>query len=1055
VIDDGVTPLQIYKGADAEDDPHPLDPQEEIKFPEGLSQSVNKVLSDFADVFQKMPGRLVDRGIDHVIPTEPGVKPAFRPSYRLSPSEIKEVEKQVSELLLQGLIEPSSSPYGAPVLFVQKKDGTLRMCLDYRLLNSQTIKSKYPLPRIDQLIDQLNGAKILSSLDLQSGYYQIRISPEDVPKTAFLTPFGQYQFKVMSFGLCNAPSTFQAVMNKIFRPYLNKFMCVYLDDILIYSKTLAEHEDHLKKVLQVLRENEFYVKLSKCDFEKKELKFLGHMVGADGVKVDPAKTQVVKDWPVPQNVSHVRSFLGLANYFRKFLPAYAIVTAPLIKLTRKGLVWGPDTWTPECQEAFEKVKLDLTKAPTLTTPDYSNPDNKHGFEVICDASTVGIGSVLTQHGLPIAFESRKLTDPEKNWSTGDQELWAVIHSLKIWRCYLEGIKFTVVTDHNPLTHLQTQPNLSRRQARWAEFLQRFDFDWNYRPGRDNVADPLSRLPSQAVLMSISAKRVRQPNVRLRDFEAGTTGTTAPVTEAVNGANNNATDATTNHTRARKPRANKMQTMPQPASDPQRDSDNILEDIQNGYNGDPWFQEEANIETLEFRDNLWYKGKQVVVPDIPWVRKGILHELHDAPYSGHTGVLKTTEKVTRMFWWPGVRHYVKDYVKRCEACQRNKSSNQKPAGLLQPLPIPKRPWDSVSMDFVTGLPEMPNGHDAIIVFVDRLTKMVHLVATTTDVDAKGTAALFRDHVWKLHGLPLDIVSDRGSVFVGNFFTALLKLLNVTHNRSTAFHPQTDGQTERVNRVMEEMLRHYVMNSSQLTWELGLSAAEFAINNSYHESIGTTPFRANAGRDPRLPLTVPDHCEAPEALNFAQVLQDELHRATKCLEAAQQRQKRYADTRRREQHFAVGDEILLRTTNLKLRTAGDPTTTIKLLPKWVGPFKVIQRIGEVAYKVQLPEAWRIHPVFHVSLLKPYLTDSARRLQPPTPEIIDGEAYFQIDRIVDHRLTKLGRRVTREYLIRWKDFGPEHNSWEPERNIAESESGKTLKLYWNHLGFDSPLE
>jgi hypothetical protein len=202
----------------------------------------------------------------------------------------------------------------------------------------------------------------------------------------------------------------------------------------------------------------------------------------------------------------------------------------------------------------------------------------------------------------------------------------------------------------------------------------------------------------------------------------------------------------------------------------------------------------------------------------------------------------------MFWWPGVRHYVKDYVRCCEACHRNKSSNQKPAGLLQPLPIPKWPWDSVSMDFVTGLPVMPKGHDAIIVFVDRLTKMVHLVATTTNVDATGTAALFRDHVWKLHGLPLDIVSDRGSVFVGKFFTALLGLIGVTHNRLTAFHPQTDGQTERVNRVMEEMLRHYVMNSSQLTWELGLSAAEFAINNSYHESIGTTPFRANAGRDP---------------------------------------------------------------------------------------------------------------------------------------------------------------------------------------------------------------
>jgi hypothetical protein len=929
------------------------------------------------------------------------------------------------------------------------------MCLDYRLLNSQTIKSKYPLPRIDQLIDQLNGATMLSSLDLQSGYYQIRINPEDVPKTAFLTPFGQYQFKVMSFGLCNAPSTFQAVMNKIFRPYLNKFMCVYLDDILIYSKTPQEHVKHLEQVLQVLRENEFYVKLSKCDFEKRELKFLGHMVGAEGIKVDPTKTKVVEDWPVPSNVSHVRSFLGLANYFRKFLPAYAIVTAPLIKLTRKGLVWGPDTWTQECQEAFDKVKNDLTKAPTLTTPDYSKPE---GFEVICDASTVGIGSVLTQNGLPIAYESRKLTDTEKNWTTGDQELWAVIHSLKIWRCYLEGIKFTVVTDHNPLTHLQTQPNLSRRQARWAEFLQRFDFTWNYRPGRDNVADPLSRLPFQNVLMSINTrpsdpttsnrgKRTRIPNVRLRDqidppVEPDRTGTID-------------TSEVPKTPKTRKPKATKLQTMPRPSAKEACDPEDILEAIKMGYDSDPWFQEESNTETLQFRDNLWWKGKQVVVPDIPWVRKGILYELHDAPYSGHTGVLKTLEKVTRMFWWPKLRRFVTDYVARCEACQRNKSSNQKPAGLLQPLPIPKRPWDSVSMDFVTGLPVSAKGMDAIIVFVDRLTKMVHLAATTTTVDAVGTAILFKDHVLKLHGLPLDIVSDRGSVFVGNFFSALLELLGVTHNRSTAFHPQTDGQTERVNRVMEEMLRHYVMDSRQRGWEESLAAVEFAINNSYHESIGTTPFRANGGRDPRLPLMIPDDCETPAAKEFAEILQDELRRAKKCLEAAQQRQKHYADARRREATFEVGANVLLRTTNLKLRTAGDTSTTTKLLPKWVGPFEITQKVGEVAYKLDLPDSWRIHPVFHVSLLKPYLTDSDSRLQPPTPEIIDGEAYFQIERIVDHRLKRQGRRVSREYLIRWKGFGPEHNSWEPERLIAESEAGRTLKDYWSYLGYDSPLK
>jgi hypothetical protein len=1030
VIDDGITPLATPGGG--EDDAHPLDPPEQVNFPSQVSADIRQVLHNYRNVFEKMPGKLVDRGIDHVIPTEPGVKPAFRPGYRLSPVEIKEVERQISELLIQGLIEPSSSPYGAPVIFVQKKDKSLRMCLDYRKLNSQTIKSKYPLPRIDQLIDQLNGVKVLSSLDLQSGYYQIRISPEDVPKTAFLTPFGQYQFKVMSFGLCNAPSTFQAVMNRIFDRYLNKFMCVYLDDILIYSKVKEDHPRHLAQVLQVLKENEFYVKLSKCDFEKKELKFLGHIVGADGVKVDPAKTVVVKEWQTPQNVANVRSFLGLANYFRKFLPAYALITAPLVKLTRKGLVWGPDTWSAECEQAFQAVKEALTSAPTLTTPDF---ENWEGMEVICDASTLGIGSVLTQNGKPIAYESRKLSDTEKNWSTGDQELWAVIHSLTIWRCYLEGIKFTVVTDHNPLVHLQTQPNLSRRQARWSEYLQRFDFDWVHRPGRDNVADPLSRLPFQSILMAITMRNQRVATA------------VAPVASG--------SSVLPAQRRGRPP---KMRTMPQPRSraPTARTVNDLLQSIKEGYDKDPWFNDEAHTRPFTRHNGLWYSKDRIVVPNALEVRNHILYEMHDAPYSGHTGVAKTLEHITRHYWWPHMRKSVELHVAACEACQRNKSSNRKPAGLLQPLAIPKRPWDSVSMDFVTGLPLTKRKHDCILVFVDRLTKMVHLAPTTTEVDAEATAGLFRDNVWRLHGMPLDIVTDRGTQFSGKFFQALMKSMGTVHSMSTAFHPQSDGQTERVNRVLEEMLRHYVMTThEQIEWDECLSLAEFAINNSVHESTANTPFRLNGGRNPRTPLSVPGiQIESvPAAKRFAKQIALNVTMAKKSLEAAQQRQKRYADERRREVVFTEGDKVLLKTTNLKLRHAHDHLTTVKLLPKWVGPFTVIQRVGKVAYRLELPHEWaRVHPVFHVSLIKPY-TSGTGMLLPPLPILIDGAEYYRIDRIIDYKIVKVGRHKKREYLIRWQGFGPEHDSWEPENYIAESEGGETLRQYLMSVGQAPP--
>jgi hypothetical protein len=422
--------------------------------------------------------------------------------YRLSRKEMEEVERQVAELLRKGLIQPSSSPYGAPILFVAKKDGTLRMCIDYRALNKITINNKYPLPRIDDLIDCLQGAKVFSSLDLQSGYHQIRITPEDVPKTAFNTPLGHYEFKVLSFGLTNAPASFQSIMNDIFRPHLRKCCLVYLDDILVLGKDAESHAQHLDAVLSVLEQHQFYAKMSKCTFEKHELAFLGFIVSSEGIKVDPKKTDVVARWPVPLSINHLRSFLGLSNYFRKFVQGYSTLVAPLTELTKEDKPWA---WTPACQQAFDGVKAALTNPPVLAMPRYDQP-----FEVICDASGVGIGAVLLQEGRPVAFESRKLSPAEQNYHTTERELLAVVHAMRTWRCYLEGVPkdmLTVVTDHNPLTYFATQPTLSRRQARWSKELSMFTFRWEYRPGRVNVADPLSRHPEFAAPMRLALSAI--------------------------------------------------------------------------------------------------------------------------------------------------------------------------------------------------------------------------------------------------------------------------------------------------------------------------------------------------------------------------------------------------------------------------------------------------------------------------------------------------------------------------------------------------------------------
>ena len=306
-----------------------------------LSPEMQALVDEFGDVFSPIQDLPPFRNTGHTIPTEPGSKPPFRPMFRLSPKELEEVEKQVAELLKLGLIEPSSSPYGAPVLFVGKKDGSLRMCIDYRALNKITVKNKYPLPRIDQLMDSLAGAKVFTSLDLQSGYHQIRITPEDVSKTAFRTPFGHYQFKVLSFGLTNAPATFQAAMNDMLRPLLGKSVVVYIDDILIYSKDATEHVSHVKQVLELLRANHYHIKLPKCEFEQKEVKFLGHIIGVGGVKVDPAKVLVINEWLRPTNVHGVRSFVGLATYFRKFIEGFSKMVAPLPTLpNRTSLSYG-------------------------------------------------------------------------------------------------------------------------------------------------------------------------------------------------------------------------------------------------------------------------------------------------------------------------------------------------------------------------------------------------------------------------------------------------------------------------------------------------------------------------------------------------------------------------------------------------------------------------------------------------------------------------------------------------------------------------------------------
>ncbi|GJS31462.1 reverse transcriptase [Tanacetum coccineum] len=388
-------------------------------------------------------------------------------------------------MLENGFIRPSVSPWGAPVLFVKKKDGSMRLCIDYRELNRITIRNRYPLPRIDDLFDQLQGAKYFSKIDLRSGYHQLRVREQDISKTAFRTRYGHYEFLVMPFGLTNAPAVFMDLMNRIFHEYLDKFVIVFIDDILVYSKSEEEHEQHLRIVLEILRQKKLYAKFSKCEFWLQQVAFLGHIVSADGIIMDPSKVEAITKWPRPTTVTEVRSFLGLAGYYRRFVEGFSRLALPLTQLMRKGEKF---VWTDERQESFEELKRRLVSAPILTLPSGSG-----GFQIYSDASKKGLGCVLMQHGKVIAYASRQLKPYEVNYPTHDLELAAVVFALKIWRHYLYGEACDIFTDHKSLKYIFTQRELNMRQRRWLELLKDYDTNIQYHPGKANVvADALSR-----------------------------------------------------------------------------------------------------------------------------------------------------------------------------------------------------------------------------------------------------------------------------------------------------------------------------------------------------------------------------------------------------------------------------------------------------------------------------------------------------------------------------------------------------------------------------------
>ncbi|GJT28843.1 putative reverse transcriptase domain-containing protein [Tanacetum coccineum] len=688
------------------------------------------VIRDFPKVFpDELPGLLPPRKVEFRIDLIPGAAPVARTPYRLAPSKIKELSKQLQELLEKGFIRPS--PWGAPVLFVKKKDGSFRMCIDYRELNKLTIKNRYPLPRIDDLFDQLQGSSVYSKIDLRSGYHQLRIREEDIPITAFRTRYGHYEFQVMPFGLTNAPAVFMDLMNRVCKPYLDKFVIVFIDDILIYSKNKEEHGKHLKTILNLLRSEKLYAKFSKCDFWLDSVQFLGHVIDSSGVHVDPAKIEAIKNWAAPTTPTEVRQFLGLAGYYRRFIKEFSLISKPLTKLTQKNkpYVWGDDE-----EEAFQTLKLKLCSAPIL-----SLPEGSEDFVVYCDASLKGFGAVLMQREKVIAYASRQLRKNEENYTTHDLELGAVVFALRLWRHYLYGTKCTVYTDHKSLQYILDQKELNMRQRRWIELLSDYDCVIRYHPGKANVvADALSRKDKEPI-------RVRALVVTVH---------------------------------------NNLPEQIQNAQVKACKEENIGAE---GFRGEGEPFEVRSDGTKCLKGRVW-------LPLFGGLRGLIMLESHKSKYSIHPGSDKMYHDLRKLYWWPNMKADIATYVSKCLTCAKVKAEHQKPSGLLQQPEIPVWKWERITMDFITKLPRTPSGYDSI---------------------------------WG-HGVPVSIISDRDPRFASRFWRSLQKSLGTNLDMSTAYHPETDGQSERTIQTLEDMLRACMIDFSS-DWDKHLPLAEFSYNN----------------------------------------------------------------------------------------------------------------------------------------------------------------------------------------------------------------------------------
>jgi predicted aspartyl protease len=1000
-------------------------------------------------------------GIDHSIQLQRDEKgreleAPWGPLYSMSKEELLVLRKTLSELLDKNFIRASNSPAAAPVLFVKKPGGGLRFCVDYRKLNEITRKDRYPLPLITETLRSLARAKWLTKLDVSAAFHKIRIREGDEWKTAFRTRYGLYEWLVTPFGLTGAPATFQRYINWTLREYLDEFVSAYIDDVLIYTDgTLDDHREKVKLVLSKLSKAGLQLDVDKCEFEQKQVKYLGYIVDVEqGIAVDPEKVEAIRNWQPPTSVRGVRGFIGFANYYRDFIPLFSNIATSLTNLTKKDV---PFRWTPECQSSFETLKELLIHAPILISFD---PERETRLEA--DSSGFAVGGCLQQkdgHGRwrPVAFYFHKSLPAEINYPIHDKELLAVVKCLAQWDSELRSVKhFKILTDHKNLEYFTKKQRLTERQMRWALELSRYDFVMVYRPGKEAVIpDSLSRR-DQDLPKDITDERLQtryqqmlQKNGDVIKLVKLGTWWTCPSPHKVRIAAGWITGGDGDQDSDEE--ADKLNPPENPFTDKRLRSlwDDALKEnnrywlirkaVLNGERqlprqwGLPISISECSIDDgkrLCWRDRIW-------LPHYEPLRTAVIQESHDSTLVGHPGRDLLKSILSRRFTWPGMSQDVRKFTRNCDICGRKSVWREKRRGLLKPLPIPDRPWSEISIDFITDLP-LSDGNTFLMVITDRLFKNVIFQPMKT-ITAEAVAETLCWCLFRHHGFPIAVVSDRGPQFVGLMWKTVCKLMRIQRRLSTAFHPETDGSTERMNQVLEEYLRCFV-TYSQEDWAPLLPIAMLAINNRTATSTGMSPFFVTHGYnvDPieideplRTISTSRSPIERGEA--FVSRLREASDMAQALIALAQESQEEHANQQRQvAESFQAGDKVWLKMRNIKT------DRPIKKLDWLNHKYTVTEIIGSHAVRLDTPPG--IHDTFHVMLIKraaddPLPSQVQDDWQPPaTLEDRDGDQQkvYNIEAILKHKITKKG--VTK-VLIKW--IGYAKPTWEPLEEFLEAEA------------------